>query len=90
MSTGALVWGRKVNSSLSAGNGSAATSGDLVFFGESAGTLHAVDGKTGEELWSIATGLTGSKGAPLVYEVNGKEYVAIKLGLTVLAFALPD
>jgi outer membrane protein assembly factor BamB len=89
MSTGALAWVRSVGSSLSAGNGLAATAGDVVFFGESAGTLHAVDAKTGAELWSFPSGVSGSKGAPLVYQINGKDFVAIKSGSYVFVFSLP-
>jgi glucose dehydrogenase len=90
INTGSIVWGKRVNGNFSAGNGSAATAGGLVFFGESAGILHGVDGYTGEELWTFSSGVSGSKGAPLVYEVNGKQYVSIKSGNSVFTFSLPD
>jgi outer membrane protein assembly factor BamB len=85
--TGVLVWQKIVNSNVSAGAGTMATAGDLLFVGESAGWFHAYDARTGEELWRFYTG-GQIKGSPITYMVNGKQYVTIKSLVTVLTFAL--
>jgi outer membrane protein assembly factor BamB len=77
--------------------------GDLVFFGESQGLLHAADASTGQILWtfdaSTVPNAGGANGSPAFYVINGKEYVAYGfggepgegpgvLGDVVIAFAL--
>lgn len=57
-----------------------ATAGDLVFTGLPAGEIVALDAKTLEELWRFETG-SGVNAPPITYSVNGKQYVAILVGL---------
>jgi glucose dehydrogenase len=79
--------------------------GDLVFFGESNGLLHAANAATGKILWtydaSKVPNAGGANASPAFYVVNGKEYVLYGfggepgegpgvLGDAVIAFALPD
>jgi alcohol dehydrogenase (cytochrome c) len=45
------------------------------------GTILALDDETLEELWSFNVG-TGINAAPIAYEVNGRQYIAIATGLT--------
>ncbi len=62
-----------------ANGGLLATAGDLVFLGEDDGWLRALDAAGGEPLWRYRLGLrVGS--APLAYEVDGVEYLAIAAG----------
>jgi alcohol dehydrogenase (cytochrome c) len=63
------------------------TSGGLVFGGDM-DDFFALDASTGIELWRFPTGGQIS-GAPMSYEVNGREYVAIAAGRAILSFALP-
>jgi alcohol dehydrogenase (cytochrome c) len=63
------------------------TSGGLVFGGDM-DDFFALDASTGKELWRFPTGGQIS-GAPMSYEVNGREYVAIAAGRAILSFALP-
>ena len=61
------------------GGGSTTTAGGLVFHGDPSGTIQARDAKTGEVLWQFQTGF-GAEATPMVYEVDGDEYVAIAAG----------
>jgi PQQ-dependent dehydrogenase (methanol/ethanol family) len=95
MATGALV-AIDVNSGLTRWRtpsipflegGSAATAGDLVFAGESDGHLSAFDAKTGQRLWQFQCG-AGVNAAPMTYEVNGRQYVAVAAGGNAMARAV--
>ncbi|MEX2518858.1 MAG: PQQ-dependent dehydrogenase, methanol/ethanol family [Paracoccaceae bacterium] len=57
-----------------------ATAGDLVFTGLPAGEIVALDSKTLEELWRFETG-SGVNAPPMTFSVDGKQYVAILVGL---------
>jgi alcohol dehydrogenase (cytochrome c) len=59
--------------------GTMTTAGNLVFFGNLEGTFNAVDAKTGAALWSAKT-VSGVSAAPMTYQVDGKQYVAILEG----------
>ncbi len=55
------------------------TGSDLVFTGDPEGNFFAMDGNTGEKLWSFATG-SGHRGSPISYAVNGRQYIAVPVG----------
>jgi quinohemoprotein ethanol dehydrogenase len=55
------------------------TATDLVFQGTAGGEFVAYDARTGVRLTSIATG-TGIMAAPVAYEIDGEEYVAVAAG----------
>ena len=65
-----------------------ATAGDLVFFGDNAGSFEAADARTGKALWHFNTGQDISA-SPMSYAIAGKQYVAIAAGSDVFSFALP-
>ncbi|HKY04539.1 MAG TPA: PQQ-binding-like beta-propeller repeat protein, partial [Blastocatellia bacterium] len=56
-----------------------ATAGGLLFAGESAGKFDALDAETGRVLWQFQTG-AGVNAAPMTYQINGRQYVAIASG----------
>ena len=60
-------------------SGTLATAGDLVFAGSGKGELAAYKADTGAKLWS-ADAQAGVLAAPISYEVNGEQYVAIEVG----------
>jgi quinohemoprotein ethanol dehydrogenase len=60
-------------------SGVLATDGSLVFQGSAEGTFEALDAGTGKSLWSIKTG-TAIIAAPVTYEVNGEQLVAVIAG----------
>ncbi len=86
-----LVWQKSFPGLVS--GGTVVTSGDLVFVGDAAGFFYAFDARTGVELWKFNTG-AGIIATPMVYMLNGKEYVSIasggtgRLGDTFMTFAL--
>ena len=55
--------------------------GGVIFTALLDGTVLALDDETLNELWSINLG-TGVNAAPVTYEVDGKQYLAIATGLT--------
>jgi alcohol dehydrogenase (cytochrome c)/quinohemoprotein ethanol dehydrogenase len=59
--------------------GALATAGDLVFAGSGAGEISAYKSDTGAKLWTGAT-QAGVLAAPMTYEVNGEQYVAVEVG----------
>jgi alcohol dehydrogenase (cytochrome c) len=64
------------------------TAGGLVFFGDDAGSLEAIDSQSGKPLWHFGTGQEISA-SPMTYAADGKQYVAIAAGSDVFSFALP-
>jgi len=56
-----------------------ATGGDLVFQGNAAGNFAAYASATGKLLWSTPV-QTGVIAAPMTYEIDGEQYVAVLAG----------
>jgi len=55
------------------------TAGGLVFQGAAEGKFKAYDARDGKELWSYET-TNGIIAAPMSYEVDGEQYVAVMVG----------
>ena len=84
--TGETKWRFDMVSPPSAGM--LATAGGLVFTGDKEGYLIAFDARTGRVLWKFQTG--GAVAAPPIsYALEGKQYIAVASGASMLAFALP-
>ncbi|PYQ41818.1 MAG: hypothetical protein DMG99_10320 [Acidobacteria bacterium] len=97
--TGKIVWKIKVSQALSG----MTVGGDLVFFGDNSGLFYGVNALTGQILWTFnglsIKGAGAPTAAPVVYMVDGREYVAMAfggqpdsdtpLGDAMVAFALP-
>ena len=75
--TGQIVWQTKTPQPMI--GGAVVTATGLVFAGEGNGFVDAFDAKTGKLLWHFKTP-AGANGAPIVYEVGGREYVTIGVG----------
>jgi alcohol dehydrogenase (cytochrome c) len=86
--TGKIVWeiadlGRGVIAS-----GLISTAGGLIFYGDSpGGALIAADAKTGTLLWHFNTG-ENWKASPMTYAIDGKQYVGVTAGSTIMVFGL--
>ena len=67
--------------------GTVSTAGGVIFSGDDDGHLIALDAKNGKNLWHFNVGemLIAS---PIVYSVDGKQYVAIASSTAVLSFGL--
>ena len=77
------VWGNK--DELPWLGGTLTTKGGLAFHGDIKGWFKALDAKTGKTLWQFNTG-SGISAAPITYELDGKQYVAVVSGRT---FTIP-
>jgi PQQ-dependent dehydrogenase (methanol/ethanol family) len=77
------VWGNK--DELPWLGGTLTTKGGLAFHGDIKGWFKALDAKTGRMLWQFNTG-SGISAAPITYELDGKQYVAVVSGRT---FTIP-
>ncbi|MBV9655999.1 MAG: PQQ-dependent dehydrogenase, methanol/ethanol family [Acetobacteraceae bacterium] len=62
--------------------GTMTTAGNLVFFGDITGIFHALNARTGQNLWQINVG-TGIGAGGMSFEVDGKQYVGVVVGRTV-------
>ncbi|MES2604191.1 MAG: PQQ-dependent dehydrogenase, methanol/ethanol family [Pseudomonadota bacterium] len=69
--------------------GMLATAGGLVFKGGQNG-LAAYDADNGAELWKSLDTQTGVVAAPITYEVNGEQYVAVVAGRSSNNYYAPD
>jgi quinohemoprotein ethanol dehydrogenase len=59
--------------------GALSTAGNVVFQGAADGTVAAYNATSGQRLWNFNAGL-GILAAPMSYEVNGKQYIALLVG----------
>ena len=64
------------------------TAGGLVFFGDDAESLEAVDAQNGKPLWHFNTGQDASA-SPMTYAVAGRQHIALASGSDVFSFVLP-
>jgi alcohol dehydrogenase (cytochrome c) len=77
--TNKIAWQHKTPYRVGGGGGSTVTAGGLVLRGEPDGNFLALDAKTGQELFRFQTGF-GADAPPVVYEVDGEEFIAIATG----------
>jgi glucose dehydrogenase len=64
-----------------------ATAGGLVFYGDGSGAFVAADAKSGKLLWHFNTGQSW-KASPMTYTADGRQFIAIAAGSTIVAFGL--
>lgn len=84
--TGETRWRFQMVSSPSAGM--LATAGGLVFSGDHFGYLIAFDARSGKVVWKFPTGGPVSA-PPISYALNGRQYIAVAAGSSMIAFAIP-
>jgi alcohol dehydrogenase (cytochrome c) len=68
-----------INLPLPWNGGTMTTAGNLVFFGDILGVFHALNAKTGHELWRMNLG-SGIGAGAVTFAVDGKQYVAVLAG----------
>jgi alcohol dehydrogenase (cytochrome c) len=86
--TAKLQWSYPQSGDSHSWGGVMSTATGLVFFGDDADFLEAVDAWTGKSLWHFNTGQS-LHASPMSYGVGGKQYVAIASGSDLFSFALP-
>lgn len=84
--TGDTKWRFEMISGTSAGM--LATAGGLVFGSDGQGYLIGFDARSGKVLWKFQAG-GGIVAPPISYSVNGRQYVAVAAGQSLIAFAIP-
>src|SRR5262249_10548180 len=85
--TGSIVWARPQGGPAYSWGGTLATATGLVIVGEDGGGLMAVDASTGKPLWSVETNQTW-KASPMTYMFDGRQFIAVATGPTIIAVAL--
>jgi alcohol dehydrogenase (cytochrome c) len=86
--TGEMKWEFKFPISSLAGVMS--TASGVVFAGDQEGFFHAFDGRNGRKLWTYRMGSPIWGGAGMTYMLDGRQYVLIPAGNTLVAFGLPE
>lgn len=69
-------------------SGTLSTAGGLIFATDLDGYLFALDAANGKLLWKFNLGFPSLKGAPITYEIDGRQYVTMGAGSSVVTFAL--
>jgi PQQ-dependent dehydrogenase (methanol/ethanol family) len=69
------------------GSGLLATAGGLIFYGDGGGAFVAADSRNGKLLWHFNTGQNWKAG-PMTYTIDGKQYIGVAAGNTILTFGL--
>ncbi|HKE29294.1 MAG TPA: PQQ-binding-like beta-propeller repeat protein [Bryobacteraceae bacterium] len=69
------------------GSGLMATAGGLIFYGDGSGAFVAADAANGKLLWHFNTSQSWKAG-PMTYMVDGKQYIGVAAGNTILTFGL--
>ena len=91
--TGAIAWEipQPGTAHAKTWSGVLATAGGLVFYGQPNGGFAAVDQKDGKTLWQFPTNQPGysTRGVPVTYEIDGKQYLVISSVDFFIAFDLP-
>ncbi len=88
--TGKIAWEfPQIGTGDGSWGGVLSTAGGLVFFCDDSGAFGAVDAKTGKSLWHFHTNQSWHA-SPMTYAVDGKQYVAVAAGSTVISFAIVE
>jgi alcohol dehydrogenase (cytochrome c) len=85
--TGKISWELPQPGPAESWGGTLSTSTGLVIFGEEGGALMAADAVSGKPLWSFPTNQVW-KASPMTYLFDGKQYVAVAAGASIIAFGV--
>ena len=85
--TGATKW--KFQQFDVSDSGILTTASDLLFTGGREGHFHALDARTGQLLWKASLGGQIVM-APITYQVEGKQYVSVIAGSSLVTFGLKE
>jgi alcohol dehydrogenase (cytochrome c) len=87
--TGQVAWELAQTGPANSWGGTLSTATGLVFVGEDGGGLIAVDAESGKRLWTFQTNQTW-KASPMTYTFDGKQYIAVAAGPSIIALAIGD
>jgi alcohol dehydrogenase (cytochrome c) len=88
LATNKIVWEYQLVGERDSSAGTLSTASGLVFFGDNAQALEAIDTATSKPLWYFTMGQS-IHASPMSYSILGKQYVAIAAGTDIFSFALP-
>jgi len=66
-----------------------ATASGLIFVGDDDEAFTALDAKSGKQLWHMPLSARWHA-SPMTYTVDGKQYIAVAVNSTIIAFALVE
>jgi alcohol dehydrogenase (cytochrome c) len=87
--TGRIAWELPQTGPATTWGGTLATAGGLVFAGADDGAFVAVDAADGRLLWHFQASVLW-KASPMTYAFDGRQFVAVAAGPTIIAFGLVD
>ena len=87
--TGKIVWQYEQTGPGEAWGGLLATASGLVFFGDDDGSFGALDAKTGKPIWHFPLNARWHA-SPMTYAVDGRQFVAVAMNSSIVAFGLPQ
>jgi alcohol dehydrogenase (cytochrome c) len=67
--------------------GTVSNAGGVVFSGDDDGNVIALDAKTGKHVWNFNVG-ENLRASPIVYELDGRQFLAIASSTAVFNFGL--
>jgi alcohol dehydrogenase (cytochrome c) len=85
--TGEMRWTHELGPN-GAGSGVITTASGLTFTGDALGNLLALSTETGKTLWHAGTGAP-IQSSPIIYELDGRQYLVTSSGSVLFAWALP-
>jgi len=89
LQTGDVKWEIPQVGNAGSWGGTIATATGLVFFGEDSGEFVAADAVTGKTLWTFPANANW-KGSPMAYQFDGKEFIGVAAGGSIMAFGLAE
>lgn len=87
--TGKMAWEYEQMGPGEGWGGIIATATGLIFFGDDDGSFGALDARTGRPLWHFPLGARWHA-SPMTYLVEGKQYIAVAVNSTIIAFGLVE
>jgi alcohol dehydrogenase (cytochrome c) len=87
--TGKIVWQYEQTGPGETWGGVLATAGGLLFFCDDDGSFGALDAKTGKPLWRFPLSARWHA-SPMTYTIDGRQYVAVAVNSSIVAFGLPQ
>jgi alcohol dehydrogenase (cytochrome c) len=87
--TGKIVWQYEQIGSGETWGGLLATVSGLIFFCDDDGSFGALDAKTGKPLWHFPLNAHWHS-SPMTYAIDGRQYVAVAINSSIVAFGLPQ
>lgn len=85
--SGRIAWELPQTGRADSWGGTLVTGTGVLFFGEDSGKFEAVDAGTGKPLWSFDANQLW-RASPMAYQFDGREYIAVASGQTIIAFGL--